>query len=468
MRTSGKRIRKTVSKSAVGAAMVAASLIGMPIQAGAATGTPSTTAVVHWGSLRQQIVGFGASGAFGQAASLQMMPAKDRNKVLSLLFSAKNGIGLDIVRSLVNDGVDGKTIEPAPGQWDWNIQPDDQIWLMNEARKYGVTTLMSTPWSPPAWMKKNDAVAGGKNVLTNVLLPKYYHAYAVYLAKYVTGYWSHFHIRINVISIQNEPNWNTNYASCVWTPQQFDTFIREDVIPVFKQYDVQAKLMMPEQLNWGEQYALPTLKDPIASKAVSIVAAHGYAGTVAPLPVAEREHKQVWETEISTFGPDDPSITDGLHWAKVVNDYLTVANVNAWNYWWLTNTGTDNEGLININPVTGKYVLNKRLFTIGNYSRFVRPGYYRIAAARSPMAGVFLSAFKDPKTGRFAVVLVNENNSTSTLDVSMKGLSHGPSSVVPYVTSATKNLQEGSPVAFSQGMFTAALPAQSVTTYVGN
>lgn len=444
----------------------------MPASVDTSHARPIATAVVHWGALRQQIVGFGGSGAFSQAEILQYMPADAQRKILSLLFSPKDGIGLTIVRSLVNDGVDGKTIEPAPGQWDWNIQPDDQIWLMQQALKYGATTLMATPWSPPAWMKENNSVVGTgqqNKDPKNVLKPSEYHDYAVYLAKYVTGYWQHFHIHIDVISLQNEPNWDATYASCLWTPQQLDTFIREDLIPVFKQYHVTAKVMMPEELDWSENYALPTLNDPVASKAVSIVAAHGYAGTVAPLPVAQREHKQIWETEISTFTKNDPSIQDGLHWAEVVNNYLTVANVNAWNYWWLITNSSDNEGLVTITAaLEGKYTVNKRLYTIGNYSRFVRPGFYRLGAFRNPASGVYLSAFKDPKTDHFAVVVVNENKDPQPLRIHMEGLTNGPSTVTPYVTSATQNLQAQPAIPLNARAFTATLAPESVTTFVGN
>ena len=456
------------------AAMVSATamiLIAAPVAFGKAApqAVSPVNAKVYWTTKKQVIVGFGASGAFGQAANLESFPTATRTKLLNLLFSTKSGIGLSVLRSLVNDGNgsegNGFTIEPSFGQWDWAITPDAQIWLMHQAVKYGVKTLMATPWSPPAWMKANDAVAGGQGQTNNYLLPKYYHAYAVYLANYVNGYWKHFHLRITDISVQNEPNMNVGYASAIWTPAQFNTFIKNDLGPVFSQKHVKAKVIMPEQSFWGEQYALPTLNDPAASKYVSIVAAHGYGGTIAPLTVAQKEGKQVWETEYSTFTPEDPSISNGIAVAETVNQYLTIANVSVWNYWWLVNgLSNDNEGLINLIGESS-YVANKRLFTLGNFSRFIRPGYYRIGSSVNPAPGISMSAYKDLKTGRFAVVVINANPGPQAYRLS--GLPASVHWTTPYVTSATKNLAAEAKVPVASGTFSARLAPMSVTTFVG-
>jgi glucuronoarabinoxylan endo-1,4-beta-xylanase len=235
---------------------------------------------------------------------------------------------------------------------------------------------------------------------------------------------------------------------------------------VFTQDHVKAKVIMPEQSYWGEQYALPTLNDPAAAKYVSIVAAHGYGGTIAPLTVAEQKGKQVWETEYSTFTPEDPSIQNGIAVAQTINQYLTVANVDEWNYWWLVNGQTsDNEGLINLLGESG-YVANKRLFTMGNFSRFIRPGYYRIQSSVNPAAGVSMSAYKDPSTGKFAIVVINDNAGAVSYQVS--GLPLKTIAATPYVTSATKNLTTEAPVTVAKGAFMAKLPPMSVTTFVGN
>ena len=60
----------------------------------------------------------------------------------------------------------------------------------------------------------------------------------------------------------------------------------------------------------------------------------------------------------------------------------------------LVSYNPDNEGLTDTNGIPAK-----RMYVLGQYSRFVRPGYYRIGV-REPMANTSISAYKDPNSGR--------------------------------------------------------------------
>ena len=44
--------------------------------------------------------------------------------------------------------------------------------------------VMGTPWSPPAWMKTNDSLVGGRLIDD----PRIYQAYADYLVEFVQAY----------------------------------------------------------------------------------------------------------------------------------------------------------------------------------------------------------------------------------------------------------------------------------------
>src|SRR6185369_11057695 len=114
--------------------------------------------------------------------------------------------------------------------------------------------------------------------------------------------------------------------------------------------------------------------------------------------------------EVSYFSNNDSSITDGISWARRTHDFMANANANAFLYWWLVTEKTDGEGLVQINQSNNTFTLNKRLFTLGNYSRFVRPGYVRIGSTASPLGNVFTTAYKDPATGKFAIVVINDNS----------------------------------------------------------
>ena len=57
--------------------------------------------------------------------------------------------------------------------------------------------LLGSPWSPPTWMKTNDASKGGS------LKPEYYGAYAQYFVKYIRGMKA-AGITIDAVTVQNE------------------------------------------------------------------------------------------------------------------------------------------------------------------------------------------------------------------------------------------------------------------------
>ena len=59
---------------------------------------------------------------------------------------------------------------------------------------------MGTPWSPPAWMKANDSLIGGRMKDD----PRVYQAYADYLVKFVQAYEAEG-VPVYGLTIQNEP-----------------------------------------------------------------------------------------------------------------------------------------------------------------------------------------------------------------------------------------------------------------------
>ena len=218
---------------------------------------------------------------------------------------------------------------------------------------------------------------------------------------------------------------------------------------------------MPEESGWKFDRATATLSDPVTAAGVSIIAGHNYDGAAAATyPLGQNQGKHLWETEVSSFEAFDPSMTNGLKWAKKINDWMTIANANAWHYWWLIDGNGDNEALLGPSGQT-----TKRLYVMGNYSKFVRPGYYRIGTSASPVAGVSVSAYKDPSTGKFAIVAINQNASAVTLDFALNGFT--ANAVAPWVTSASLNLAEQASIKVGGSAFAATLPAASVTTLVG-
>jgi O-glycosyl hydrolase len=69
--------------------------------AGMATSLFAYDATISWNDTRQRITGFGASGAFGMAGSLQNMAEPARTNAMKALFDTATGAGLTMIRNKV-------------------------------------------------------------------------------------------------------------------------------------------------------------------------------------------------------------------------------------------------------------------------------------------------------------------------------------------------------------------------------
>lgn len=437
---------------------------------------PKSTGTVDWSRTAQEIDGFGASAAFHMAENLMNFPEPQRSQILDALFSQTKGAGLSIVRNFVGDGGSwgsrtngpSPSIEPEEGVWNWTGD-EDEIWFMREAAARGCTRYMSTAWSPPAWMKDNNNVVGGR------LRPDKYQAFAEYLSMYVRGYKEHHNIDIYAISPANEPDVNVKYSSCHWNGQEFHDFLKV-LIPVFERDKITAKLILGEHSAWTENPVLPSLEDPETAPRVDIVGVHAY-GNVARVPfppVSQRAgslvetlklKKKIWETEVANLGRNYPGIRDGLYWAKVLHTHVAENHANAWLDWWAVSQYGGGGSLIHLNLENKTYTVDKRLYTIGNYSRFVRPGYFRVEISdEETVPGVRVSAYKNESTHQLVVVAINENDSAQDLELRLAGA--GATSAAPYRTSESEDLAALPELHIADNTLKANLAASSVTTFV--
>ncbi|WP_129669771.1 glycoside hydrolase [Phytoactinopolyspora endophytica] len=494
---------------AVGSSTVLA--MGVFPASGDDTSAHVPVSAVRWNDERQHVDGFGGSFTFNKAGSIQRLDEPGRTRILDMIFNQDDGIGMDIVRVMVGDGgidewgddiYDGPTdtIEPAQDEFvwddpDWEEVKDEfdeyQIWLMNEAKERGVDTFFASVWSPPAWMKENESVIDqGSDAPPNRLRDDMYSEYADYLAEYVLGYSEHFDIDIDYISPANEPDFSGGYSSSLWTPEELNVFVRDYLAPTFDERNVDAEIVLGEAIEFSEEYARPALNDPATVDDVGVVAAHAYAGLVddatAPDPsewtTSNALGKTVWQTEYMNQGaPQDRiyennTITDGLRYANVIGNMFDLVDLNAYFWWWpASNSGADGSNLIRLvndgspqggNPTeTGEFRTFKRYYALGNYSRFLEPGYVMVDAD-DPSDDVLTTAYKDPETGNFTIVAVNNSPSDQTIRFDLEGFPAGTRSVAPYRTSASENLEKLDDAPVIDGSVTTTLRGSSVTTFI--
>ena len=425
--------------------------------------------------VRQQIDGFGFSEAFHAAGAMRLLSEKDQTYLLDLMFSPTAGMGYSILRNEIGNGPVNSTpgqvasIEPEPGQWNWEGDAD-QIWLMNEAGNRGCSRYLSSSWSPPSWMKTNRQEWGGE------LSPAMYQAFADYLAAYVLEYKNRFGIEIYAISPQNEPNFTPTqrYASCRWTSEQMGRFLRNNLIPTFAAKGVTAKIVIDEHEHWTDEGINEILADPLCNKAVEVVAAHAYGPTTAPyISISARTgrfekaiaaKKVIWQTEVSAGDSNIANMNDGVYWTRVLHTHMTEDNVSAWLYWWGAAATNSRGTLIGLDIANKKYQLSKRFFTIGHFSRFVRPGFHRVDADPQPAPNTYFSAYLSPNRKQLVCVAINDDAVEHPLVIQCAGFSG--TLCTPIRTSNTETHAKLPAVAARDGQFAVTTTPLSVTSFV--
>jgi O-glycosyl hydrolase len=429
---------------------------------------PVITAVstVDWNSVYQRIDGFGASSAWdGTWTTAQADLIFSTNNNVTYSGGVYNGVGLSLLRNHI-------TFASTTSASDAATTGESSIMQMAQARG---AKVWSTPWTPAAGFKSpnniynsdtatGNGINGGSylgdgNNITNV-------NYASQLANYVAQTKTNYGVNLYALSVQNEPDANvTNYEACQWTGAQIRDFVTNLSSALAAKGFSSTKIIVGESQNWTDPkgFASTTMSDPNAAAEVGIIANHNYVPNndvgdqTVPAAIASYG-KGLWETEVSLLSGSDSSIANGVYYAKRVHLFMTRAQANAYHYWWVKASG--NQGLLDTSSFP-----TKRLFTVGQYSRFVRPNFYRIDASSS-QPSAWISAYKDSTSTAFAIVVINTN---AALDIVQTfNLSHFTAgTVTPWVTSGTLSLSPQTAITLTNSSFTYLVPAMSVVTFVG-
>jgi len=419
---------------------------------------------VFWERERQEIDGFGgSSGWFSNR--VMGFDASVREPLLKLLFDEQEGIGISILRVRI----DPRAYPEDTREWDWEFTKVRRtIKLIQEARDIGVETVIASPWTPPTWMKSNrQAERGG------VLLEEHYQAYADYLAGYLTGAEKQFGVTIDGLSLQNEADESKSWESCVWTVEQMTEVLRDYVGPTFERLGIDVDIMANEATMWNEafkEWMRHMLDDAEAARYLDIVAGHRYRGPAAsPFPEAREHGKRLWMTEYYYEAEVSSPLERALQNARIVHTFMTDAEVNAYLFWWLfaDESKGNRQALVHLKEDEDAFEATKKLYAFGNFSRYVRPGYRRVALSEDePAEDVYLCAFKDPGGQELVVVANNPGDDPVEIALTLEGVEIP--AFRPFRTSATEDLAplyQVLPKERREAML--RLPAQSITTYVG-
>ncbi len=156
-------------------------------------------------------------------------------------------------------------------------------------------------------------------------------------------------------------------------------------------------------------------------------------------------------------GTNGMSIEYGVAMTKVIIDDLTILNSKEWDWWTGCSYGVYTDGLVYLDPENHSDIqTSKRLWCLGNFSRFIEEGAVRIACG-SGVDGIDSCAFVN-RDNSTVVVYLNSTDSDKATALNTSG------AYEVYTTSAEYNLENTA--SGEAGNAEIALPAMSVVTVV--
>ena len=390
------------------------------------------SAIVNLDSLHQIIRGLGASNI------LQWRPDMTDPEIETAFGTGEGQLGFSILRIM---------IEPDKNRWSLYIPTAKKAYDMG-------TIIIASPWYAPSEMV--ETVNGVSRVRHDM-----YAEYAAHLDSFVT-FMAHNDIPIYGISVQNEPDITDQWTS--WTSNEIFTFMRDYADSI-----VGTKVMDPESFHFDRAYSDPILNDSAACANTDIICGHIYGGGLGTYPLAEEKGKEVWMTEYLINSGNPPSnLSIDTGWTGASQTAVSItnsmnSNMSAYVWWYIVRY----YGPIADGTYANKGDVTKKGYVMSQFSRFIRPGDYRIdCSVYPPSFSIYISAYTDSLSSKTIIVAVNTNSTDEDVAFTFQNKTIG--SFTPYTTTATKNVEQGDDITVNSNKITITLEASSVTTFVSN
>src|SRR5258708_1243381 len=381
----------------------------------------------------QEIDGFGYALTGGSAYLInQKLNATQRDALLKELFlNDSTNIGISYLRISIgssdlddhvfsyDDLPSGQTDE-AMAKFDLSIDKQNLIPVLKQILALNPDLkIMGSPWSAPAWMKTNLATAGGS------LKPIYYAAYADYFVKYIQGM-AQEGIRIDAITIQNEPEKHSKNPRMLMTALEEAAFVKNALGPAFQAAGITTKIVVFDHNCDHPDYPITILNDPDAKKFIDGSAFHLYTGVIDALSTVHNADQdrnvyftEQWTSSQGNFGGDLQWHTKNLivgatrNWSRTVIEWNLAADPTFQPH---TNGGcTQCLGALTIGAGVSR---NVSYYIIAHASKFVRPGSVRVAS--TALTGLPNVAFQT-KDGKKVLIVLNDTTVKQTFGIQFNG-----------------------------------------------
>ena len=385
----------------------------------------------------QEIESFGASGAWwaqdvGGWDENETDNFSKRDYIAQLLFDSEEGIGLSSYRYNIGAGsADGdnspkitdpwrraESFETSPKNYDWEKDANAR-YMLEKAVSYGIDDIYLFANSPIERLTKSGS-AYGENVNGNYsnLPAENYQAFSDYLLD-VTEHFQEEGIPIKAISPINEPQWEwlEGQEGCHYTPEEVVAFSNLFAKEKQKRKTLDSvEISVPELGEWSNS-SRPYYKAMIADKE--------FMATYTTWDIHSYWSNDIQKEEIKDFFDEnkidvtlntsewtemvngkDMTMNSALVLANQIYEDLTILDVQNWQYWIAVSCYDYRDGLIYVDQKEHSIEPSKRLWAMGNFSKYIRPQAQRIAS-ESDDKEIVTTAFADPTTNEIITVLIN-------------------------------------------------------------
>src|SRR3954469_898162 len=373
----------------------------LPLQAARA----GVTIRVLAGQRRQAMLGFGASLTESAAQLIMRLPTAERRRLLDELFSPTDGIALTYLRVPIGSSDYVASLPFAA----FDLARDERAVLpvlRAAKRRNPRIRIMGTPWSAPAAMKDSGRLEGG-SLRWDAL-----ETYADHLVDFVRAY-ARAGVRVDDLTVQNEPELATSYPSMTMTAEQQAALIQA----------LDAKLtaaglgtrLYAFDHNWDDPgYPLEVFAKARDVRRLAGAAFHCYAGDPEQQAGIRAAGKRVLETECSGVDSGPTTFEDTLRWQVerliVRGPRAGAETAMTWNLALDARGGPQHgtcamrcNGVVEI--AGGHYRRNAEYYVLAHASRFVRRGARRIGSRSAAASTLQHVAFENPDGSRAAIVL---------------------------------------------------------------
>ncbi len=282
----------------------------------------------------QHVTGFGAAALYGAMQAIQ------DTSIIAYLYGDDSPVGLNIMRVEISPST---TPDVAGTDYDWH----GYLPAVKAAKQRGAI-VFGTPWSPPPAYKTNNSASGGEGEANGNVKGKLKDGYGARFFTWLNSYLSYMKRQgapIDIVSIQNEPDWWVDYSGCLYTPEEMHDLVANHG-SVLKKEQYNVRLMGGESYYFNPEYATALLEDSLSEQYIDIIGGHIYGskplGNMAKTArIAAAHGKETWMTEHGydvTEGDFLPTWHEQLGFAQELNEAM-LAGGNAYVYWYMLGRG---------------------------------------------------------------------------------------------------------------------------------